>query len=232
MYMLDRLEELWCHVKFSKLKKICKRDGRLSNELKNELRSTNTLEEMFDVLSNSPFCNWLEIRILKCMATVAGNTEATQMICIFEECVHCKKCYEVTKYLKRRYINPDHLTVVKAKLNKNAKHLAVAGLIEYCHNLDSLLDLPPNSHTPVKNKLGCLEIHLVIPKYCCLHAYNVIKNCFFKLRPFNIQYIQIGTFDKVYTTDLIKTKEVESLLTELFSSHKICKFIIYIHMYL
>ena len=78
IYMLDRLEELWCHVKFSKFKKICKRDGRLSNELKNELRSTNTLEEMFDVLSNSPFCNWLEIRILKCMATVAGNTEATK----------------------------------------------------------------------------------------------------------------------------------------------------------
>lgn len=223
--MLDRLEELWCDVKFSKLKKICKRDGRLSDELKNVLGSTDTLEKMFDVLSNSPFCNWLEIRTLKCMAAVAGNTEATQMINIFEECVHCKNCYKVRKYLRRRYINPDHLTDVKAKLNKNAKRLPVADLIDYCQNLDSLMDLPPNSHTLVKSKLGCLEIHLVIPKYCCLHAYNVIKSCFFKLRAFNIRCIQIGTYTKVYTTNLTITKEAKSLLTELLSSHNVCKFI-------
>ena len=56
------------------------------SKLEKELKFTDTLREMFDLLSNSPFCNWLEIRILKSMADVAGILEATSILKIFEEC--------------------------------------------------------------------------------------------------------------------------------------------------
>ena len=217
VYMLSRLEELWSNVEFSKLKNACKRDGRLSDELKNDLRSTTTLEEIFDLLSDSQFCTWLEIRILKCMAKVAGIPEATSMLNIFEECVHSRKCSEVRVYFKKKYVNPDHLTLVVSKLNKNAENIIVADLIKYCYKQESILQLSPGSITPVNSNTGCLEVYMVIPCYCYMYAYEVIKSCFFKLRPLNIQYLQIGTFPKVYTTNMTKSTEAKSLLTEISS---------------
>ena len=222
VYMLSRLEELWSSVEFSKLKNTCKRDRRLSDELRCNLQSTVSLEEIFDLLSDSPFCTWLEIRILKCMAKVAGVAEATSMLSIFEECVHSRRCSEVGAYFKRKYINPDHLTLVVAKLNKNAENVIVGDLIKYCHKLESILQLPSESITLVGSNTGCLEIHMVIPCDCCLHTYEVAKSCFFKLRPFNTQYLQIGTFTKVYTMNLAETMEAKSFLADM-SSQSSCK---------
>ena len=220
--MLSRLEELWSDVEFSKLRNTCKRDRRLSEELRVNLQSTSNLEELFDLLSNSLFCSWLEIRILKCMAKVADIPEATSMLNIFEECVHSRKCSEVESHFKKTFINPDYLTLVVAKLNKNAEDVIVADLIKYCYKQESILRLPPESVTSVGSSKGCLEVYMVIPCYCYLYAYEIAKSCFFKLRPCNIQYLQIGTFSKIYTTNLAGTIEAKLFLADI-SSQNNCK---------
>jgi len=222
-YMLYKLEELWSTVNFSVFKNACIRDDRLSKELKNNLESTKTLGEILNILSNTPFCSWLEIRILNSMANIADVPEAIQVINTFKTCVYRKKCSDVIKNLRPCvFINPDHLTEIKAKFNKHAKHLVVAKLIEYCYNLESALELPCESNTVVDSDIGCLKVHLVIPKYCQLHAYEILKNRFFKLRQLNIQYLQIGTSPKIHTTDLTKTAEAKSLLVDIASNNN-CK---------
>ena len=222
VYMLSRLEELWENVKFSKLKSSCKRDGRLPDELKRNLSSALNLEEIFDFLSNSEFCTWLEIRTLKCMAKVADIPEAISMLEIFEECVYSRKCSEVKNYFRDKYINPSRLTVMVSKLNKDAENLVVADLIKYCRSQETILRLPPDSVVPVGSNIGCLEIRMVIPCCHCTYVYEVAKSHFFKLRTLNTRYLQIGNFPKVYTTDLTNTTEANSLLTEI-SSHENCK---------
>lgn len=223
MFIVHKLEVLWDKVEFSKLKNVCIRERRLSDKLRSNLESASNLQELFNLLSNSPFCNWMEIRVLKCMANVADIPEATTMLNIFEECVHHRKCSEVMTHVVKQFINPDHLTKVIAKLNENAENIVVADLIRYCHKLESILQLPPESITLVGSNTGCLEVHLVIPHYCRLHAYRVSQRCFFKLRPLKIQYLQIGNFPNLYTTNLIETMEANSLLTKI-SSHDNCKF--------
>ena len=199
LYLLSKLEALWEDANnFTEFKKICKRDNRLSKELKSDVKNAPNLEETFDLLTTSPFCTWLELRILKRMAKVADDPEATQMIKVFEECVHNRKCSEVKSYFKEGYINPDHLTLVQAKLNQDADDLMVCDLIEYCHHLESICKIPAESSTLVATKVGCLKICFVIPLHCCLHAYESAKNNFFRLRPIHIQYLQIGTFQKIY----------------------------------
>ena len=216
VYMLSKLSELWSDVEFSKLKDACIWDKRLSHELKHSLESANTLKTMFKLLSNTHFCTWLEIRILRSMANVAGVPKAIEIIDTFKSCVYSKKCSEVAKHLKRDYINPDHVESVTIKVNKDAECLVVADLIEYCHNLESILKQPTLSAI-VNTKTGCLEVCLVIPKYWHLHVYEVIKSRFIKLRPFNIQYLQIGTLPKVYTADLTKMTETNLLLMKISS---------------
>ena len=222
VYMLNKLNELWSDVDYSKLIDACLWDMRLSDELRNNLVSVKSLKGIFDLLSKTHFCTWLEIRILRSMANVAEVPEAIQMIDTFAQCVHSRKCSEVEKHFRKQYINPNHYSLVSTKLNKDAKDLRVADLIEYCHNLESIIEQPKSSAL-VTGKTGCLEVCLVVPKWWHLHAYQKVKSHFLKLRPLNIQYIQIGTLPKVFTTDLTKIKETNLLLTEV-SSHDNCKF--------
>lgn len=218
-YLLSKLEALWSEVDFSELRKICTRDSRLSNELRSNLEKASDLEKTLDLLAISPFCSWLELRILKHMAKVADVPEATHIIKVFEECIHNRKCSEVKNYFIKEYINPDHLTLVKAKLNKNACSLTVSDLIEYCHELESICKLPKNSSTLVASEEGCLNISFVIPTYCSLYAYEIAKNNFFKLRPFHIQYLQIGKFPKIYTMESQKTSTDNSFLRLISSDN-------------
>lgn len=223
LYLLNKLEALWSEVDFSELKKICKRDNRLSHELRCNVRNATDLEQTFDLLATSPFCTWLELRILKRMANVAEVPEATYMINIFEECVHNRKCSEVKLHIIKEYINPDHLTLVEAKLNKSADNLMVSDLIEYCHKLESICKIPPESSALVGGTEGCLRICYAIPTYCCLHAYEIIKSNFFKLRSIHIQYLQIGTFPKIYAISSQKINTDKSFLNWI-SSFDTCKF--------
>ena len=223
MYLINILEALWSESDFTQLQKVWKRDIRLPNELKSSLKDTVNLEQAFDLLTNSPFCNWLELQILERMARVADIPQATDIINVFEKCVHKRKCAEVKKkYFKMKYINPDHFAEVKAKLNKNAEHLVVADLIEYCQELESVLEIPA---VPGDVHDGCLEIIFYIPTYSYLHAYMIAKSNFLKLRPMCIQYIQIGTYPKIHTTNLHATSKAQSVLSKLKSVDN-CEFLI------
>ena len=217
LYLVSKLEALWSESDFFELQKICKRDYRLSHELKSNLINATKLEQITDLLINSPLCNWLELRILQSMATVADIPEAIHMIKAFEDCVHKRKCSEVREYLKERYINPDHLTLVIAKVNQNGEEMVVADLIKYCRLLESALGLPDNSSAAANIQKGCLEIKFYIPTYSYLHAYEVIKSNFLQLRPMHIQYLQIGTYPKVFATNLHETSGAQILSAKLSS---------------
>ena len=223
LYLVSQLEALWSEVDFSELKKICKRDNRLSNELRINVSEARNLEKTFDLLTISPFCTWLELRILKRMAKVADVPEATNMINVFEECVHKRKCSEVKPYFKKEYINPDHLTLVEAKFNKNPDNLIVSELIEYCHKLESIFRIPAESSIPIRSEEGCLEICFAIPTYCCLYAYEVARSNFFKLRPIHIRYLQIGVYPRIYAVGQEISTD-NSFLKWISSSFDKCEF--------
>ena len=231
MYLLSKLEALWSESDFTQLQTVCKRDNRLSHELRSKLKNARDLNETFDLLTDSPFCTWLELRILKRMASVADIPEATHMINTFEECVHSRKCADVMSYFTKKDINPDHLSKVITKLNENFEHLVVADLIKYCRKLESIIQLPLESGIPVNVKEGCLEIHFVIPTYSYLYAYESARRNFWKLKSLHIQYLQIGTCPKVYTTCLCKTTEAQSLLAKLSSVNN-CKLAIEIFLFM
>ena len=217
IYLLEKLEALWSEVDIHKLKNICTKDPRLSNELKSSLRYAPNLNKLFELLSSSPFCTWLELTILKRMAKAAEILEATRLIETFEKCVHSRKCSEVEDYLREQYINPDHLTQVIAKLNENAEHLIVADLIKYCHKLGTILKLPATSNVLIKYRKGCLEISFVIPTYCCLYAFEIARSNYFRFRSIHIRYLQVGTFSKVYTLNLIENENTKWLLEQALS---------------
>ena len=229
MYLLEKLECFWSEVDICWLTRVCSQDVRISEELGARLTNITVLRELFDLLSKTPFFTWLDITILKRMARVAQVPKATQMIKIFEECVHSKRCSEVECYLKKQYINPSHLACVVAKYNKHSKNLIVANLINYCRKLETISGLQPESGVLIKYERECLEIGYFIPMHYCSSAYENARNNYFKFRLIHLQYLKIKDFSKIHAVNMSeKEKESTECLVESRSSISYCK----LHMYI
>ena len=232
MYLLVKLESFWSEVDICWLTRVCSRDFRISEELSARLTNITVLRELFDLLSKTPFFTWLDITILKRMARVAQVPKATQMIKIFEECVHSKRCSEVECYLKKQlvqYINPSHLACVVAKYNKHSENLIVANLINYCCKLETISGLQPESGVLINYERGCLEIYYFIPMHYCSSAYENARNNYFKFRLIHLQYLKIKDFSKIHAVNMSeKEKESTECLVESRSSISYCKLHTYV----
>ena len=200
LYLIKQLEKTWSKTDFETLQDVCLRDSRISNAIKSKIEQAKTLRNVINVITPSRYCAWIDIRILKRMAKVAGLSEANQLIAAFEQAIYSRKYSEVATYftVAQTRIDPDHFALVAAKINENGENLIVNDLIKFCENLERIAETPNGSCNPAEIKQGCLEITVTIPMYCYLHAYNMTKLNYFLLRQFHFQYIKIGTFPKVF----------------------------------
>ena len=221
MYLIHTLKNLWSEVDILELKAVCKNDKRLPYELKNSVQNACDIMKTLDLLSHSPFCTWLDTKILKDMANTVNIPQAAQLIRVFEECIHCRKCTDVNS--NKQFINPDYLTHVTAKVNENAENWIVLDLVNYCRKQETILKLPPGSCAVIEYAGKCLKICFVLPKYCCLYAYEIARTNFFKFRSLHIQYFHIENFPKIYTVNLTKNENAKSLLRQIMSIQN-CKF--------
>ena len=223
IYLLNKLEALWSEVDYLSLRKVCIRDTRLSDNLRRSIKDAPKLDEAFDLLKSSPYLTWFEIRILQRMANLAEIAEAKCLIKCYEKYAFSKPCSAVMSYFYKQYIIPDHLTEVIAKLNVNSDRVKVSDIIKYCHRLDSVAGLPAGSTTLVNNKKGCLEISAIIPVHYSFHAYHKVKSILLKLRSLHIQYLQVGSFSKIYAVVLSNSEEGQLFLENVASTSGHCK---------
>ena len=143
-YLIVHLDALWSKVDIEILKRVCMRDIRLPHELKSELKVVTSLEELLDCLVNFQFCNWMELTLLKRMAVVVDIPKSTQMISVFEECVHRRSCCEVMPYFRKQYIM--HWDIFEKILkNKGAYVTTVANLMKEYRKMEPILQVPKSS---------------------------------------------------------------------------------------
>jgi len=204
IYLINQLQKTWSKTNFESLQDVCLRDSRLPNTVKNEIENVSTLRKVFNILTPSRYCTWIDIRILKRMAKVAELSEAKQLIKAFEQAIYSRKYSEVASYftVQQTCIDPDHFVLVIAKINKYDGNIIVNDLIRFCEDLERITKTPNGSCNLTEIKQGCLEITVTIPMYCYLHAYNMTKSNYFLLRNFHFQFVKIGTYPKVFAISM------------------------------
>lgn len=201
--LLNKLEEFWNKKSLKSFQNVCLRDVRLSPTIKKEVEAAPSLSEIFNILTATVYCNWMEIRILQRMADVTEDPSASNLIEAFQKTVYSKKFIEVAQYVVKHHFHEDHVEKVKVKLNKHADRITVQGLVDYREKLEGIMQNPVCSTSCIDAKPGCLEISMVIPKYCYLHAFEMTKQSCNRLRQLHFQYVQIGSFPKIYAVNSI-----------------------------
>ena len=191
-----------------------------------KVKNAKNSDDIFNALNNPAFCNWLNIRPLKRIANIAEISEAQNIIRAYEECIYSKKVLDLKPFFKANFFKPGHFAKVETKVNKNAKAIIVSDVIGYCENLEGDLNLPEGTVNAADCTDGCLTIKLSIPVYCLYHAFTMANKLHLKFRQYHIQYLQVESYPKVFSTQLINSKE---LLSELFSSAAKCKFLCFVY---
>ena len=203
-YLFHKLAILFGEVNFTRLKNACVLRGtELPQEFKQQMKAAQELDDLLDVLDNPMYCNWLNIRLLKRIARNMDISEAEQLIQAYEQCIYSRKVSDVVGCFKSIYFDPDHVALVKAKINQNIEILTVERIVKYCKFLESDMKIAPDFVTATDVKPGCLEITCFIPFHCSLLAYKTAES-----------------FPKVFA---INCSSDQKRLHELKSSALMCK---------
>ena len=197
-YLFCKLVFIFSKESFTELKRVCMlRGAPVPQKFKQKIRAAQELDDIFDVLDDPLYCNWLNVRLLKRIAKNIENKQAEKLLQTYEDHIYSRKASEVEKHFSACY-DKDTVSKIKVKINKSHNNITVKEIIDCCNNLEDLMDVDTGTASVINSSSGCLEITIVIPLHCSLHAYKIVEKNILKLRQFHIQYLEIESFPKVF----------------------------------
>ena len=213
-YLFGRLGNLFAKIDFDEFKRVCMlRGAPLPKKFKNQMKGAQKLDEILDILDNPLYCNWLNVRLLKTIARNINNQEAEKLIQIYEDSVYSRKVSDVKQYFSICF-DENTMSWIEVKINQfHDANLTVKEILTCCNELEKILDIYTGAVSVKGSSPGCLKITVAIPLHCSLHAFNMVKKNYFKLRQFHIQYLEIEAFSKVFALSFPDTKNVETVLS-------------------
>ena len=94
-----------------------------------EIKTTEHLDDLFDVLSTSPYWNWMNIRMLVKMANVSDQPAAVKLIQRYRKEVYSRKVIEILQQIPNLKIPDKYYTAVKEKWDKSLDEITVQDLV-------------------------------------------------------------------------------------------------------
>ena len=213
-YLFTVLEKLFATENFAKLRSVCVLRGvPLPREFKEQIKAAQKLSDILDVFDNPLYCNWLNVRLLKMIAKNIRNQRAVQLIQIYEDNIYSRKVCDVKKYFSI-YFDQKVVSMIEVKINKSHEDLTIEQIFNNCEELENVMGIYTGSVSVADSSPGCLKITIVIPLHCSLHAFNMAKKNFLRLRQFHIQYVEIQSFPKVLAFNHPSSENALAILLE------------------
>ena len=235
-FLMLKLEILFEQKGFQYIQPFCEvKNGEYSPAFLSQVQNAKSIKELFIAFSSNPlYCNWLNTRLLKIIATNARISEAVRLIQHYDECFYSKPAsyIKANQYKAKYFITADICIKVQAKINVKGNNTTIKQLIEYVSNLEFLMDLPEGSlNVESLTEFACIELNGFIPSHCSLHAHRMSEKNYFRFRQFHIRYIKIEQFDKVWTMKHSVSYEKFPVVSATITASKFCFCIcMYVHM--
>ena len=166
-------------VNFKVLRRACIQEihslgSTLPKSLVDKIKPTTSLDEMLDVLAQSPYWNWFDTRLLQALVSASGSPEAEEWLESFKATFYAKKVTEVIPYVS---IKPFKESIdITEKFDKEPKDLTISELLEHKYKLEyEVLDIDEGELVLSCIKTGCIELTWQIPQELIYRAYTSIK---------------------------------------------------------
>jgi len=206
----DRVEDMFLKL-FSKLSNILKaskceftllrsscikpdmlsaRGNKLPSDFVDKVDATINLTELLQVLNKSPYCNWLNIRVLEKMAAASLKREANALINKYKEIIFSKKVSSILQEIPDLEISSEFYVKVKDKWSKDFEDITVKDIAKHWSNLQKIFEVE-DLEVLLDNLIkGSIEFHWLIPIELMSHVrYSAFRN-WYELR--DVSYLSIG----------------------------------------
>ena len=153
-----------------------KKTLKLSDEFIDEINATTTLDDLFDVVIDSPHCDWMNIRLLEQIAAASLQNNTRQLIQQYKEAIFLKKLKDVFQQFSEIQVKKDYFAKVKKRWKKKFDDVTIKDVFGQWWKLEKLFDIKPSLWLEHVIE-GSVEFHWLIPSELVHHArYSAFKN--------------------------------------------------------
>lgn len=207
-YLLSsKVEEYFMHVKFTKIRRACLQhtrspvNGQFSMNFTDAISSSKDLDGLLDVLSESNYWNFIDIRIMEAMVVYSGNQAAKTTL---ENYVGYLSKFKLDDVLPKIPVCVDTYSkyaTIEDKFNCiNVNALTVGDILKHrCTFSYEICGIDPNIPKLCSIKTGCLQLMWSIPRECASNAYTSALANVHKFEIFGILYIKIEYYPTIYS---------------------------------
>ena len=172
---------------------------QLSPDMVQKIKATTNQNVLLDTLAESPYWSCIDLRLLEGIVIASGSNAAIGLLKSYQNGVFSKKLLDVLPSVPNREVKDAYYSKIVSKIEKDIKDITVFDLIDFQSELETMImDLENGTCALARIEEGCSEIHWFVPTHCIDHAY---KSACFKRHKFcmlHLQYLQIGTYPKIY----------------------------------
>ena len=164
---------------FKRLRRACIHEihamgSTLPKSLVHKIEPTESLDDMLDVLAQSPYWNWFDTRLLQALVSALGSAEAEEWLEGFKAIFYAKKITTVIPYVS---IKPFRESIkLVDKFDKDPKDLTISELLQHKYKLEyEVLDIDERDLVLSCIKTGCVELTWQVPQELVYRAYISMK---------------------------------------------------------
>ena len=209
-----RMEQYFTQIKFRKIRRACIQllyspsVGQFPIEFTEAISRSNNLEELLDVLSESNYWNWIDIRFMEAIVNSLEIPAANNTLKSYKSYVSAFKLEDVLPQI------PVHLdavgkyvTIEEKFSSSSAKTVTVGHILKHWHDFSyKVCDINPNIPKLCSINTGCFKLLWSIPRECALHAY---KSALVNVKNFeSILYLKIEYYPTIYSPEYSHTDHI------------------------
>ena len=201
----SKMEKYFMHVKFSKIRRGCLQPtrspgvGQFSGDFTNAISRSEDLNELLDILTESNYWNWIDLRIMEAMVIFSDNPAAERTLKNYKEYVSAFTLEEVLPEIPV-YIDPvsQYITIEEKFSQSGIKKLTVGHILKHRYVFSyEVCDINPNVPKLCSIKTGCLQLLWSIPRECASHAYKSASININKVE--SILYLKFEYYPTIYS---------------------------------
>jgi len=149
-------------------------ESTIPKSLVHRIQPTESLDDMLDVLTQSPYWNWFDTRLLQALVSASGSAEAEDWLESFKGTYYSEKIIKFIPYVS---IKPfEESTNLVEKFDKDPKDLTVSELLQHKFKLEhEVLGIDEGETVLSGVKTGCVELTWQVPLEMVYEAYTSMK---------------------------------------------------------
>ena len=173
--------------------------AQLPPDITTKVKSSENINTLFDVLAESPYWSWIDIRLLDVMAAASGLVESRKLLASYKRSVYTRKLIDVIPNAPSKKVKEEFYSKIVTRINKDANETTVADLLEFRSELEKvILDINKGVCILAHVEVGSIEVHWYIPAHCADSAYwSASINCHM-FTAVDLRWVQIAHYSKIY----------------------------------